>query len=63
MSSRISSDTSAVAAHLRSHCKGRVLVATDSDYAASRAVWNGAVHHRPAISAQCADDNDVSVAV
>ena len=63
MSSRISSDTSAVAAHLRSHFKGRVLVATDSDYAAARAVWNGAVHHQPAISAQCADDNDVSVAV
>ena len=64
VNSVISSDTStAAAARLRLHFKGRVLVASDAAYPVARAVWNGAVHHPPAVIAQCADENDVAIAI
>jgi FAD/FMN-containing dehydrogenase len=63
MTSVFSSATSAAAAQLRTHFSGRLLIASDSTYAAARAVWNGAVEHQPAVIAQCADDRDVSLAV
>src|SRR6516164_539906 len=54
----------AAAAHrLRSSLHGTVLAAADAPYDAARQIWNGAVGHRPALIARCADDQDITAAV
>ena len=54
----------AAAAHrLRSSLHGTVLAAADAPYDAARQIWNGAVGHRPALIAHCADDQDITAAV
>jgi FAD/FMN-containing dehydrogenase len=44
---------------LRATMKGNVLLADDDGYAQVRAIWNGAVEHRPAIIASCKSSDDV----
>ncbi len=52
-----------VADRLADVLAGRVVVATDPDYEQVRAVWNGAVEHRPAMIALCESSRDVRQAV
>ena len=53
----------AVAHQLRASLRGTVLTATDAHYDATRRIWNGAVGHRPALLARCADGQDVITAI
>jgi len=43
--------------------RGRVLRPGNADYELRRRVWNGAIDRRPLAIAQCADADDVRVAV
>src|SRR3954452_17801945 len=53
-----------LAATLRAHGFGGVVVEPgDADYDAARAVWDGAVDHRPAAVASPVDRADVAAAV
>src|SRR5437764_551897 len=42
---------------------GRVVTPADADYDAVRAIWNGAIDHRPAIIARCQSAEDVAAAL
>jgi len=42
---------------------GRVVTAADPDYDTVRAVWNGAIDHRPALVARCESAEDVAAAL
>jgi FAD/FMN-containing dehydrogenase len=42
---------------------GRLVRSGDGDYEASRKVWNGLIDRRPALIAQCADEDDIVRAV
>ena len=53
----------AVARQLRASMRGTVLTGADARYDAARRIWNGAVGHRPALIARCADGQDVMTAV
>ena len=53
----------AAAQQLRATMRGTVVATTDAPYDAARQVWNGAVSHRPALIARCADDQDIIAAI
>ena len=55
--------TGTIGADLRQHLRGEVWAAGDDGYDGARTVWNGAVDHRPAAVARCADTRDVRTAV
>ncbi len=55
--------TGSIGADLRQHLRGDVWQAGDDGYDGARAVWNGAVDHRPAVVARCADTRDVRTAI
>jgi cyclopropane fatty-acyl-phospholipid synthase-like methyltransferase len=48
---------------LRANVVGRVIDESDPDYDTARAVWHGAVDHRPAAVVRCAGPTDVAAAV
>lgn len=49
--------------HWRSHFDGRLIAREDSDYDASRRIWNGMIDRRPVVIARCMTANDVRSAV
>ena len=53
----------ALVRQLRASMRGPVLTAADARYDAARRIWNGAVGHRPALLARCADGQDVITAI
>jgi len=57
------SPPAAAARRLRSSLRGTVVAAADAPYDTARQIWNGAVGHRPALIARCADDQDVAAAI
>jgi len=50
-------------ADLRTRLRGGVLTASDTEYDAARAIWNGMIDKRPSIIARCAGVADVIEAV
>ncbi|MDR8414795.1 FAD-binding oxidoreductase [Nonomuraea sp. 3-1Str] len=48
---------------LRERCTGRVVTEQDPRYDVARALWNGAVDHRPAAIVRCTGPGDVSAAI
>jgi FAD/FMN-containing dehydrogenase len=53
----------AAAQDLRAVMQGQVVAAGEDAYADVRRIWNGAVHHRPAVFARCETVEDVQNAV
>ena len=51
------------ARQLRAVMHGKVVLRGDDDYAQTRQIWNGAVHHQPALIAVCETPADVQAAV
>jgi FAD/FMN-containing dehydrogenase len=49
--------------HLRGKLKGNLLLPTDAAYDQARRVWNGMIDRRPAVIVQCANAEDVGLAV
>ena len=62
-STLLSPPAAAVARQLRATLRGTVVAATDASYDTARQIWNGAVGHRPALIARCANDQDVAAAI
>lgn len=52
-----------IATELRRTLRGEVWEVGDDGYEDERTVWNGAVDHRPAVVARCADRGDVQTAL
>jgi len=52
-----------IASELRRLVRGAVWAPADDGYDQARAVWNGAVQHRPAVVVRCAEDTDVRTAL
>jgi hypothetical protein len=50
-----------VAEILRSSMQGKVWLSYDEGYDEARAIWNGAVEHRPAVIARCESTRDIQV--
>lgn len=48
---------------LRSGFSGRIMTANDPGYDEARTIWNAMIDRRPALVAQCANDEDVIAAV
>ena len=53
-------ESATIAAELRRSLQGSMRAAGDDGYDQARTVWNGAVDHRPALVARCADTDDVA---
>lgn len=62
-SPRCAQSALAAAHNLRAVMQGKVLLPGDDAYASSRQIWNGAVHHRPAMFVLCETAEDVQAAV
>jgi FAD/FMN-containing dehydrogenase len=64
MNAQTTSTTSALATTLRAHgFVGCLVEPADADYDRARAVWNGAIDHRPAAVAYATDADDVAAAI
>ena len=50
-------------ANARLQIKGSVIRPGDPHYEEARAIWNGAIATRPAVIAQCADEDDAAAAL
>ena len=48
---------------IRAQVRGHLVQPGDPDYDSARAVHNGMIDRRPALVVQCADENDVQIAV